>query len=168
MLCPHYTRYIALRPQENYTRQGLCSHIRTVITGRFLKRSEAALTLGSQTASSLSFSSDLVRAIHERGSGEAARRHQSRAWPFACLAFCSQFIGIVAYRIGFCHSSSQCERVNRTVAEVTGELQQRRRRPQRERQNSDRFNQQDNTFARASHFFVHFFAVTARLQGKNA
>ena len=41
-----------------------------------------------------SFSSDLVGAMHARGSGKAARRvspvsrHQSRAWPFACLAFC--------------------------------------------------------------------------------
>ena len=47
-----------------------------------------------QTASSPSFASDLVRAMHARGSGKAARRashvsrHQSRAWPFACLAFC--------------------------------------------------------------------------------
>ena len=48
----------------------------------------------------VSFSSDLVRAVHARGTGEVARRaergrqpsvsrHQSRAWPFACLAFCS-------------------------------------------------------------------------------
>ena len=47
----------------------------------------------SKTASSLSFSSDLVRAMHARR--ERGRRaspvssHQSRAWPFACLAFCS-------------------------------------------------------------------------------
>ena len=48
----------------------------------------------------VSFSSDLVRAVHARGTGEVARRakrgrqpsvsrDQSRAWPFACLAFCS-------------------------------------------------------------------------------
>ena len=49
-----------------------------------------------QTASSLSFSSDLVRAMHASGSRETREmraspvsRHQSRAWPFACLAFCS-------------------------------------------------------------------------------
>ena len=47
----------------------------------------------SKTASSLSFSSDLVRAMHARR--ERGRRaspvssHQSRAWPFAGLAFCS-------------------------------------------------------------------------------
>ena len=54
------------------------------------------------------FSSDLVRTMHARGSGEAANarneggsprrkifraspvsRHQSRAWPLACLSFCS-------------------------------------------------------------------------------
>ena len=49
-----------------------------------------------QTASSLSFSSDLVRAMHASGSRETREmrtspvsRHQSRTWPFACLAFCS-------------------------------------------------------------------------------
>ena len=49
-----------------------------------------------QTASSLSFSSDLVRAMHASGSREMREIraspvscHQSRAWPFACLAFCS-------------------------------------------------------------------------------
>ena len=48
-----------------------------------------------QTASSLSFSSDLVRAMHASGSRETREmraspvsRHQSRTWPFACLAFC--------------------------------------------------------------------------------
>ena len=48
--------------------------------------------------SSLSFSSDLVRAMHARGSGEAKRgrfffraspvsRHQSRAWPLRVSRF---------------------------------------------------------------------------------
>ena len=32
---------------ETIPDRSLCSHIRTVITARFLKRSEAALTLGS-------------------------------------------------------------------------------------------------------------------------
>ena len=40
------------------------------------------------------------------------------------------------------------------------ELKQRRRRRQRERQNKK--------LARASRFFVHFFAVTARLRRENA
>ena len=46
---------------------------------------------------------------------------------------------------------------------------QRRRRPQRERQKSNRFRlakQQQST--RASRFIVHFFAVTARLRRENA
>ena len=42
------------------------------------------------------------------------------------------------------------------------------RRRQRERHKSTRFNQQNNNFARASRFFVHFFAVTARLRRENA
>ena len=37
-----------------------------------------------------------------------------------------------------------------------------------ERQKSNRFSNQNNTFARASRFFVHFFAVTARLRRENA
>ena len=34
-------------------------------------------------------------------------------------------------------------------------------------QKSIRFNYQNNNFARASRFFVHFFAVTARLRREN-
>ena len=41
------------------------------------------------------------------------------------------------------------------------------RRRQRGRQKSNRFNNQNN-FARASRFFVNFFAVTARLRRENA
>ena len=54
---------------------------------------------------------------------------------------------------------------------VTGnsrELKQRRRRQQRERQKSIRFVKQNNNFARASRFFVHFFAVVARLRRESA
>ena len=46
------------------------------------------------------------------------------------------------------------------------ELRQRRRR--RERQKSYRFILTNNNFARASRFFVHFFAVVARLQRESA
>ena len=48
------------------------------------------------------------------------------------------------------------------------DLRIRRRRPQRERHKSNRFNNQNNNFARAPRFFVHFFAVTARLRRENA
>ena len=41
-------------------------------------------------------------------------------------------------------------------------------RRQRGRQKSNTFNNQNNNFARASRFFVHFFAVTARLLRENA
>ena len=44
------------------------------------------------------------------------------------------------------------------------DLKIRRRRRQRERHKSSRFNNQNNNFARASRFFVDFFAVTARLR----
>ena len=43
-------------------------------------------------------------------------------------------------------------------------------RAQRERQKkNNRFIKQNNNFARAAHFFVHFFAITPRLRrGENA
>ena len=47
------------------------------------------------------------------------------------------------------------------------ELKQRRRRSQRERQKSLDLDWQNNISARASRFFVHFFAVTAGLQREN-
>ena len=43
-----------------------------------------------------------------------------------------------------------------------------RRGRQRERQKNERFNKQNNNFARASRFFVHFFPVFARLRRENA
>ena len=42
-----------------------------------------------------------------------------------------------------------------------------RRRRQRERQKGNRLNKQNINSARASRFFVHFFAVTARLRREN-
>ena len=41
-------------------------------------------------------------------------------------------------------------------------------RQQRECQNNERCNKKNDNFARASHFFVHFFAVFARLRLENA
>ena len=43
-----------------------------------------------------------------------------------------------------------------------------RRGRQRERQKNERFNRQNNNFARASDFFVHFFPVFARLRRETA
>ena len=44
------------------------------------------------------------------------------------------------------------------------DLTKLRRRRQGERQKSKRFNEQNNNSARASRFFVHFFAVPAQLR----
>ena len=49
----------------------------------------------------------------------------------------------------------------------TRELNQPRRRRQRERQKSNTVKLANNNFARASHFFVYFLAVVARLQREN-
>ena len=43
-----------------------------------------------------------------------------------------------------------------------------RRERQRECQKNNWFNKQNNNFARASRFFVHFFPVFARLRRENA
>ena len=48
------------------------------------------------------------------------------------------------------------------------ELKQRRRRQQRERQKAVALDWQNKNFARASRFFVHFFAVTVRLQRESS
>ena len=59
-----------------------------------------------------------------------------------------------------------CQKLSCAVSgfrQVFRDLKIRRRRQQRERYKSNRFNQQNNNFARASRFFVHFFAVIARL-----
>ena len=50
---------------------------------------------------------------------------------------------------------------------VIRELKQRRRRRQLGRQKSNRFITQNNNFARASRFFVHFFTVLAQLRREN-
>ena len=49
----------------------------------------------------------------------------------------------------------------KTRSSSSRDLTKLRRRRQRERQNSNRFNEQNNEFARASRFFVHLFAVPA-------
>ena len=43
-----------------------------------------------------------------------------------------------------------------------------RRGQQLERQKNNRLNKQNNNFPRASHLFVHFFPVFARLRRENA
>ena len=60
-----------------------------------------------------------------------------------------------------------CHSYNPITVDIR-DLKIQRRRQQRGRQKSNRFNNQNNNFARASRFFVHFFAVTARLRRENA
>ena len=48
------------------------------------------------------------------------------------------------------------------------DLKIRWRRRQRERRKNNTFNNQNDNFARASGFFVHFFAVAARLRSEKA
>ena len=48
------------------------------------------------------------------------------------------------------------------------DLTKLRRRRQRERQKHNRFNEQNNNFARASRFFVHFFVIPAQVRREMA
>ena len=52
--------------------------------------------------------------------------------------------------------------------ETSRELKQRRRQRQRERQNAIGLDWQNNNFASASRFFVHFFTITTLLRRENA
>ena len=54
-----------------------------------------------------------------------------------------------------------------SVAIISRELQQRRRRRQKELQKSNRLDKQNRNFVRAADFFEHFFAVIARLRSEN-
>ena len=58
--------------------------------------------------------------------------------------------------------------VGTNVGDQCRDLKVRRRRRQRERQKNNRFKNQNNNVAVASCFFVHFFAVTARLRREYA
>ena len=49
-----------------------------------------------------------------------------------------------------------------------GTFKIQRRGRQGERQKNNRFNKQNNNFARASHYFVHFVPVFTRLRRENA
>ena len=60
-----------------------------------------------------------------------------------------------------------CHSYNPITVDIR-DLKIQRRRQQRGSQKSNRFNNQNNNFARASRLFVHFFSVTARLRPENA
>ena len=59
-------------------------------------------------------------------------------------------------------------RMNCVRVQRAGELKQRRRWRQRVRQNEKGLDKENNNFARASRFFVHFFVVVARLRRESA
>ena len=59
-------------------------------------------------------------------------------------------------------------RGNLGVSKDIGDFKIQRHGRQREGQKNKRFNKQNNNFARAPHFFVHFFPVFARLGRENA
>ena len=54
------------------------------------------------------------------------------------------------------------------VGQAMRDFKIQRQGRQRERQKNKRFNKQNNNFARASRFFVHFLPVFARLRRENA
>ena len=60
-------------------------------------------------------------------------------------------------------NSSSCSQMSSSWKWPSRDLKIRRWRRQQERHTSNRFNKENNNFARASHSFVHFFEVFARL-----
>ena len=61
-------------------------------------------------------------------------------------------------------NSGSCSQMSSSWKWPSRDLKIRRRRRQQERHTSNRFNKENNNFARASHFFVHFFDDFARLR----
>ena len=59
------------------------------------------------------------------------------------------------------------DKVQRAREKRELKIRRRRRQRQQERHKSNRFNKENNNFARASRFFVHFFDVFARLRREN-
>ena len=66
------------------------------------------------------------------------------------------------------HLSRRCSAELGPSPTYNRDLEQRLRRRQRERKKAIGLDWQNNNFARASRFFVHFFAVAARLQRESA
>ena len=72
------------------------------------------------------------------------------------------------------NEQNMASHLERPIASTMGfsrelyQLYQRRRRRQRGLQENNGFVAQNNNFARASRFFVHFFTVLARLRRENA
>ena len=60
-------------------------------------------------------------------------------------------------------NSGSCSQMSSSWKWPSRDLKIRRRRRQRERHKSNKFNKENNNFARASYSFVHFFDVFARL-----
>ena len=76
-------------------------------------------------------------------------------------------------KTSFCHFDILAKTRSRLTTATMFSRQNRdfkiqRRGRQGERKKNIRFNKQNNNFARASRFFVHFFPVFARLRRENA
>ena len=82
-------------------------------------------------------------------------------------------IGGVTRRIPIWCPPLPCKRALKTTAQlittfINRDFKIQRRGRQQERKKNNWFNKQNNNFARASRFFVHFFPVFARLRRENA
>ena len=94
------------------------------------------------------------------------------SWLAAEITVCGRFNGDAPlsserefWTLSFPLASSRTVWKQKTI--IFRDFKIRPRQHQRERQKSNRFNEQNN-FARAARIFVHFFVVTARLRHANA
>ena len=78
---------------------------------------------------------------------------------------------MIAFQFTSClsiHGTQKAHFVQVLGFERISDFKIQRRGRQRERHKDNRFNKQNNNFARTSHFFVHFFPVFAPLRRENA
>ena len=101
--------------------------------------------------------------------GKARARARALTTPLTALPLAST-ISRGSHRLSWNGDLARRVLFSKLTSELTvsRDLKIRRRWRQRGRQKSNRFNNQNNNFPRASRFFVHFFAVAARLRRENA
>ena len=115
-----------------------------------------------------SISREVARERQVKGKARARARARALTTPLTALPLAST-ISRGSHRLSWNRDLARRVLFSKLTYELTvsRDLKIRRRRRQRQRQKSNRFNNQNNNFPPASRFFVHFFAVAARLRREN-
>ena len=153
-------RISQLRRRENHTGSGFCSHTRTVISARFQSR-ESHIGGGSSSPSDKGGGGGGGGPPPRRGGG-GRQKNFFRSFgpgggPFPESATAHR-IGVYTIPDSFSCRPEKLWGIEWTYSKML--WQQRRRKLQK----GERFDSQNNNSARAAHFLVRFFAVTARLR----